>query len=165
MIAQTCSGANVAGAPERGASVSRNTMGACVGPANQRARQMRTVLGQTSSWRAISRTEVPAAERKIISARSAKLRGVFCARTRRRSSDSSSGARAIGAAERRGMARLRAIRGKAKRFLPFSRRPDSPKMRMPTKSEADFAHLWRIGLTSRFPSKKRSRHFRRGVLC
>jgi hypothetical protein len=62
------------------------------------------------------------------------------------------------------MARLRAIRGKAKRFLPFSRRPDSPKMRMPTKSEADFAHLWRIGLTSRFPSKKRSRHFRRGVL-
>jgi glycine cleavage system regulatory protein len=38
-------------------------------------------------------------------------------------------------------------------------------MRMPTKSEADFAHLWRIGLTSRFPSKKRSRHFRRGVLA
>lgn len=122
MIAQTCSGVKVAGAPERGASVSRNTTGASVGPANQRARQWRTVLGQAPSWRAISRTDVPVAERKIISARSAKLRGVFCARTRRSSSNFSSGARAIGTAERRGMARLRAIRGKAQRLLPFSRR-------------------------------------------
>lgn len=49
MIAQTCSGVNVAGAPERGSSSNRIATGAFVELANQRARQCRTVLGQTPS--------------------------------------------------------------------------------------------------------------------
>src|SRR5437764_11768395 len=73
MIAQTCSGVNVSGAPERGASASRAATGASDGPLSQRLRHWRTVFGQMPSWRAISRTAVPAAERKIISARSAEL--------------------------------------------------------------------------------------------
>jgi len=157
MIEQTCSGLNVAGAPQRGASSNRSAIGACAGPANQRARQWRTVLGQTQSWRAISRTPVPAAERKIISARSANWRGVLCARERRSSSDCSSGEREIGVAERRdtkppgdsrqGAAPF-AIRQAPKtrqnrarrpiliRFSPTRGKTDSPRMSAHTKKES-----------------------------
>jgi len=120
MIAQTCSGENVAGAPGRGASVSRATTGVCAELASHWARQCRTVFGQTPSSRAISRTGVPAAERRIISARSASLRGVLCARASRCSSSSCAGVREIGAADRRGMHRLRRIRTRRRNApLPY----------------------------------------------
>jgi hypothetical protein len=49
MMAQTCSGANVAGAPGRAASQSRTATGASAALASRQARQWRTVFGQTPS--------------------------------------------------------------------------------------------------------------------
>jgi hypothetical protein len=93
----------IAGAPGRAASDSRTVTGASAALASQQARQWRTVFGQTPRWRAISRTPVPAAERRIIPARSASLRGVLCARASRCRSSAWAGVRMIGAAVRRGM--------------------------------------------------------------
>jgi hypothetical protein len=75
-IAQICSGANVAGAPGRGASANRWATGSASPAPRQRPSQWRTVLGQTPSRRPISRTPIPAAASRIISARSANFRGV-----------------------------------------------------------------------------------------
>ncbi len=109
MIAQTCSGVNVAGAPGRGSSASRTAIVVPGGAASQRARHSRTVFGQTSSRRAISRTPVPADDSRIMVARSASLRGVLCARLSRSKLSSSSEVRRIGVADSRGMREFRRI--------------------------------------------------------
>ena len=54
--AQICSGVNVAGAPERGASASRSGTDCLSAASRHRLRQYRTVLGQTPSSRALART-------------------------------------------------------------------------------------------------------------
>lgn len=89
-IAQTCSGVNVAGAPGRGSSARRATTAASAWPDPAAAPMAHCIFGQTPSCRVISRTSVSAAERRIISARSASLRGVLCARARPRRSASAS---------------------------------------------------------------------------
>ena len=117
IIAQICCGVNVAGAPARGASARRcatATATAFAAPAvcvagdaeaavRQRCSQWRTVLGHTSSWRAISRTPVPLAASRIILARSDSFCGVPWARTKRFSTGSSATVIAIGSADRRGI--------------------------------------------------------------
>ena len=82
-IEQICSGVNVAGAPGRGASANRLATDAASSSARHRPSQWRTVFGQTPNRRPISRTPVPLAASKTISARSANFRGVPCARTSR----------------------------------------------------------------------------------
>ena len=52
ITAQTCSGVNVAGAPERGASAKRSGADCLSGARRHRLRQYRTVFGHTSSSRA-----------------------------------------------------------------------------------------------------------------
>jgi len=54
--AQICSGVYVGGAPDRGASASRSQTERLSSACRHRLRQWRTVFGQTSSSRALSRT-------------------------------------------------------------------------------------------------------------
>ena len=126
-IAQICSGVKVPGAPGRWASDSRSVAGADVAAVRQRSRQWRTVFGQTPSWRAISRTPVPAAANKISRARSASFRGVVWPRARRLSNCSSAAVSRIGSADRRGIASSTNHGMKTRFVMPCPGRFDSPR--------------------------------------
>ena len=130
-IAQICSGVNVAGAPGRGASANRWATGVASAALRQRRCQWRTVFGHTPSWRAIWRTPVPAAASRISRARSASLRGVVWARTRRVSTCSCAGVITIGSADKRGIG-ASANRGTNRRCaMPRQNTLDSPLTGIP----------------------------------
>jgi hypothetical protein len=73
---QICSGVCVAGAPDRGASVSRSGTDCPSAACRHRLRQYRTVFGHTSSSRALSRTPTPSAACSIMRVHKANCWGV-----------------------------------------------------------------------------------------
>jgi hypothetical protein len=76
ITAQICSGVYVAGAPDRGASVSRSGTDCPSAACRHRLRQYRTVFGHTSSSRALSRTPTPSAACSIMRVDKANCWGV-----------------------------------------------------------------------------------------
>src|SRR6266852_926335 len=104
ITAQICSGVYVAGAPDRGASVSRSGTNCPSAACRHRLRQYRTVFGHTSSSRALSRTPTPSAACRIMRARTANCCGVEWVRTSCSSTSRCSGKTFTGSAANRGMA-------------------------------------------------------------
>src|ERR1700730_2931285 len=102
--AQICSGVNVAGAPERGASDSRSGTDCLSAASRQHLRQYLTVLGQTPSSRALARTPWPSTACKMMRARRASCCGVERVRTRRSNASRCSGKTVTGSAASSGMA-------------------------------------------------------------
>src|SRR4030081_3228097 len=98
--AQICSGVYVAGAPDRGASVSRSGTDCPSAACRHRRRQYRTVFGHTSSSRALSRTPTSSAACRIMRARKAKCCGVERVRTNCSSASRCSGKTVTGSANR-----------------------------------------------------------------
>ena len=82
MIAQTCSGVNLPGAPERGASLKRSAVLFVASASRQRLRHMLSVLRHMPRSCAVSPTPTPSAARMRIRARSANFCGVERARIR-----------------------------------------------------------------------------------
>jgi hypothetical protein len=79
--AQICLGVNVGGAPDRGASASRSQTERLLSACRHRLRQYRTLLGQTPSSRALTRTPTPSTACSMTRARRGNCWGVEWVRT------------------------------------------------------------------------------------
>jgi len=123
--AHICSGVNVAGDPDRGASASRSTTDRLSSAVRHRLRQYRTVFGQTPSSRALARTPIASAACKIRRARIASCCGVEWVRTSCSSTSRWSGKTVTGWAANSGMATSCFSSGFV---LPHHSRFDSPNL-------------------------------------